>query len=276
VRFAQAWPQLLPLDGEHGGEDYVPPSLEDFDFEGLFGTDWINKPMLQLVISVILILGLMIPASRKLTVVPKKWQFAVEYVYDFVRTSIARTTIGHGYEKYTPFLVGMFMLILINNWFGEFFYFMFPTFSNIGYTMGLVLTVIVFVISSGIRQHGIKSIRMTLMPSSVPVYLAPLVIPLEFMSNYITRPLTLTVRLFGNMFAGHLGVMVFVVGGGWLISEGTSAIGFPTAIVKGAGFGAILLGMLVIGIELFIGFMQAYLFTLLTANYISQAVSEGH
>jgi F-type H+-transporting ATPase subunit a len=277
VGFAIAWPLLLPMDGESHGEEYTPPSLEDFDFPGLFGTQWVTKPMLQLVISLIVILLIFIPASRKLTIVPKKWQFAIEYVYDFVRTGIARTTIGHHYEKHVPFLASIFILVLVNNWFGEFFLFMFPTFSNIGFTMGMVLMVMICYISAGIREHGLRSFRLVLLPGGVPLWLAPLVIPLEFMSNYITRPLTLTIRLFGNMFAGHLGVMVFVVGGGWLITEGKGVdFGFPDAMIKGAGFGAIVLGILVIAIELFIGFMQAYLFTLLTANYIAAAVSEGH
>jgi F-type H+-transporting ATPase subunit a len=277
VLIAIGW--LLRPGPGHVPTEYEAPSLHDFDFHPIYTFHFgdseffdlvINKPMLQLIIAAIVILAFFIPISRKLTIIPQKWQFGVEYIYDFVRSGIARTTIGHGYEKHVPFLMGIFILVLMNNWFGEFFYFMFPTFSNIGYTMGVVLVVWVAYIGAGLGEHGLKYFRVQLLPAGVPLWLAPLVMPLEFMSAFITRPLTLTVRLFGNMFAGHLGVLVFVVGGGWLVSESTSLL------YNVAGFGSFALSLLIIAIELFIGFMQAYLFTLLSANYIASSVSHGH
>jgi F-type H+-transporting ATPase subunit a len=277
VLVAIGW--MLHPSADHVPAEYEPPSMSDFSFHEIasihFGdSDFfdfvVNKPMLQLIISALLILAFFIPVSRKLTIIPRKWQFAVEYVYDFVRSGIARSTIGPGYEKHVPFLFGVFILVLMNNWFGEFFYFMFPTFSNIGYTMGIVLVVWVAYIGAGISEHGLKYFKVQLLPAGMPLALAPLVMPLEFMSTFITRPLTLTVRLFGNMFAGHLGVLVFVVGGGWLVTESTSLM------YNIAGFGSFALSLLIIGIELFIGFMQAYLFTLLSANYIASSVSHGH
>ncbi|MDR1355517.1 MAG: F0F1 ATP synthase subunit A [Propionibacteriaceae bacterium] len=277
VLVAIGW--LLRPPAGHVPVEYESPGMHDFEFHDLavihFGNSSafdfvINKPMLQLIISGILILAFFIPISRKLTIIPKKWQFCVEYIYDFVRSGIARTSIGHNYEKHVPFLVSIFVLVLMNNWFGEFFYFMFPTFANIGYTMGVVLVVWIAYIGAGIGEHGLKYFMVQLLPGGVPLWLAPLVMPLEFMSAFITRPLTLTIRLFGNMFAGHLGVLVFVVGGGWLVSESTSLL------YNVAGFGSFALSLLIIAIELFIGFMQAYLFTLLSANYIASSVSHGH
>jgi F-type H+-transporting ATPase subunit a len=271
---------LRPAAGEKTVPfEEVEPGVHDFDFPAIWEFSFgdseffhltINKPMVQLLISAIAILVFFIIASQKLRVVPKKWQFGVEYIYDFIRSGVARDILGHGYEKHVPFLVGIFFLVLVNNWFGEFFLLMFPTWSTIGFTMGLVAVVFFYYVAAGVSEHGLKYFVVQVVPSGVPLWLYPLIVPLEILSSFVTRPITLTIRLFGNMFAGHLAVLVFVVGGGWLITESSNWL------YNYAGFGAFALGLLVIAIELFLGFMQAYLFTMLTTTYIAGAVSHGH
>jgi len=259
---------MIPMDG---GGGYTPPGLEDFKFHGLFGTDWLTKPMLQAVLAAALVLLIWALAARRLKVIPDRRQFLMEQLYGFIRNGVGRDVLGPGFRPYIGLLVGLFTYLLINNWFGELFLFMFPTMSNIGYAWGAVAMVLVSYISAGVRKHGpLGYLRHALIPASVPWYLYPLVIPVELLSNFVTRPLTLGVRLFANMFAGHLTIIVFVVGGTYLL---TQAEGW---VLNGGGVLSLLLSIVMLLFELFIGFLQAYIFTILTAQYISSSISEHH
>lgn len=257
---------MIPMEG--GG--YTAPGVQDFQFPGLFGTDWITKPMLQAVIAAIVVIVIWWLASRRLTTVPNKSQFLMEYLYGFIRNGVGRDVLGPGFRPYIGLLIGLFSYILVNNWFGELFLFMFPTMSNIGYAWGAVVMVLVIYIYAGFRTHGIGYLRKALIPEGVPWYLYPIIVPVEFLSNFITRPLTLGVRLFANMFAGHLTILVFVIGGTYLVSQADSIV-----LKVGGGF-SLLFSFVMLGFELFIGFLQAYIFTILTAQYISSSISESH
>lgn len=258
---------LVPLESE----GYTPPGVEDFYFDGGFipGWDWFNKPVVQALISVVVVLGYWLWASRRLKVVPTKGQFVAEYIYDFVRNGIARDILGHDYKRYLPYLLGLFSFILVNNLFGVFPLFMYPTFSNVGFAYGLAFLTWIIYIGAGFKKHGFGGyLKLALIPDGVPIALYPLVIPLEFLSNFITRPLTLALRLFANLFAGHLVILVFVVGGGYLISLG----GAMTA----AGSVSILFSFAVLALEIFVGCIQAFIFTVLTAQYVSSSLADEH
>jgi len=257
---------MIPMEG-----GWTQPSASDFDFGPIWqGVPWLTKPMLQLFIAAILVVAIWVIAARRLKVRPSKGQWFMEFVYDFVRNGIARDMIGPDYKRWVPLLVGLFSLIVVNNWFGEFFLLMFPTFSNIGYVYGMVAFVYLLYIFAGIQAHGPGYLRKALVPSGLPVYMYPIVIPLEFISVFVTRPLTLSIRLFANMFAGHLVVLVFVVGGSFLLTYSGKLL------YNGAGALSLIMGMIILGLELFIGFLQAYIFTMLTAQYISSSISEEH
>lgn len=256
---------LLPANG-----DFKTPGAEDFQFPGLFGIDWLNKPMLQLVIAAILVGVLWYFGSRKLQVVPSKGQWLMEYLYNFIRDGVGRDVLGPGFRPYIGLLVGIFTFVLINNWFGEFFLFMFPTFSNIGYVWGMVAFIFLVYVGSGFKQHGIGYLKKSLIPEGVPWVLWIIIVPIEFISNFITRPLTLAVRLFANMFAGHLAIMVFVLGGSFLLTYADNLV------FNAAGVLSLVFSFAMLGLELFIGFLQAYIFTILTAQYISSSISETH
>lgn len=258
--------QLVPMEGPH----FESPSVDSFRFPGLFGTTWIDKPMLLLVIATILVIGFWVIASRKLKVLPGKGQFFVESIYDFIRNGVARDMLGPEYRRWTPLLVGLFTWVLVNNWFGEFFVFMFPTFSKIGFVWGVAALVMLIYIGAGISKHGLGYFKMALVPQGVPWYLGLVIAPIEFISNFITRPLTLAVRLFANMFAGHLSVMLFVIGGAFLLQHGDKLY------VRVGGVGSLILSFAIMGLELFIGFLQAYIFTILTAQYISSSLADAH
>lgn len=258
---------LVPWEG-----GYTPPGPKDFEWFALFPglPDWVNKPFAQAVLGAILVMVLWVIASRRLKLVPGKGQFVAEYIYEFVRNGIARDILGPEYRRYLPYLLGLFSFILVNNWFGQFFFFMYPAFSNVGYAYGLALLTLVIYIAAGFHKHGIKYLRVALLPSGVPWYLWWLIIPLEFLSNFITRPITLSLRLFANLFAGHLVVMVFVVGGAFLLTYADNLF------YNFAGAVSVAFSFAILFLELFIGALQAYIFTVLTAQYVSSSISEAH
>lgn len=258
---------MIPMEG---GGGYTPPGVHDFQFEPLFGTDWVTKPMLQAVIAAVLVIAIWVWVARRLHTVPSKGQYLMEMIYDFIRDGVGRDIVGPGFRPYIGMLVGIFSYILVNNWFGELFLFMFPTMSNIGYAWGAVAMVWITYVFAGFHKHGGGYLRKALIPQGVPWYLYPIIIPVEFLSNFVTRPLTLAVRLFANMFAGHLTIIVFVVGGTYLLIQTDNII-----LKVGGGF-SLLFSLVMLLFELFIGALQAYIFTILTAQYISSSISEGH
>lgn len=260
---------MFPLETDGG---YTPPSTDDFKWGAVFegAPEWLNKPLLQAVIGALLVIVLWWWASRNLKTRPSKGQFVGEYLYEFVRNGIARDILHQDYRRFLPYLLGLFSFILVNNWFGQFFYFMYPTFSNVGYAYGLAFLSWCVYVGAGFRKFGPGFLKRALIPEGVPGYLLPLVIPLEFLATFITRPITLALRLFANLFAGHLVVMVFIVGGGYLVTVAGNTF------YNVAGVASFLFGIIVMCLELFLGALQAYIFTVLTAQYVSTSISEAH
>jgi F-type H+-transporting ATPase subunit a len=262
---------FVPLETDSDG-GYTPPGVEDFVFDGGFipGVDWVNKPLVQVLVGFAIVLVFWLVASRRLAMVPGKRQFASEFLYNFVRNSIARDIIGHGFQPYIPYLLGLFSFLLVNNLFGLFPLFMFPTFSNIGYAWALALISWIIYNAAGIRRHGATYFKNSLIPAGVPGWLLPIIIPIEALSNFIVRPLTLGLRLFGNLFAGHLVVLVFVVGGTYLLTS--SGNWFYNV----AGGVSLIFSFAIFGLELLVSTLQAYIFTVLTAQYVASATADEH
>ncbi|CAI9410401.1 F0F1 ATP synthase subunit A [Aestuariimicrobium sp. T2.26MG-19.2B] len=261
---------FLPLETAGHGGGYHAPSVEDFYFENLFGVAQVDRVIFQAVLGAVIVVALWWLAARRLRTVPTKSQFISEYLYDFVRNGIARDLLGHDYRKFLPYLLGLFSFILVNNLFGQFFLFMFPTFSRVGFAYGLALLTWLIYIGAGLKRHGLTYIKNSLLPSGVPWYLWVLIIPLEFLSNFITRPITLALRLFANLFAGHLVVSVFVVGGAFLLQYQDNLF------YNISGGVSLLFSFAILCLELFVGSLQAYIFTVLTAQYISSSLAESH
>lgn len=266
-------PFLIPMEGGESSGGYTPPSLDDFKFDALFPgwPDWINKPLIQAVIAAVIVIAIWVISSRKLKVVPSKGQFLQEYVYSFVRNGIALEVLGkHDFKRYLPYLLGLFSFILVNNVMGVFPLTMLPTFSNIGYAWGLALLTFVIYNGAGIARNGLGYFKNSLIPAGVPAPLLILIIPIEFLSNFIVRPLTLGLRLFGNMFAGHLVVLVFVVGGAYLLTEAENVV------YRLAGGVSLIFSFAIFALELLVAGLQAYVFTVLTAQYVASSVAEEH
>ncbi|MGC4939756.1 F0F1 ATP synthase subunit A [Kribbella sp. DT2] len=253
--------------------EFNPPGPEDFQLPPIFsGVEWFTKPVLVATLTVIVIVWFFWGASRKAAVVPSKLQFAGELGYNFVRNSIARDAIGSAeHMKYVPFLLGLFFFILLNNVAASIPFIQFPTFSHIGWAYAAAALSWIIYNAVGIKKKGLGGyLKHQTMPAGVPAWLMPLMIPIEFISNILVRPVSLSLRLFANMFAGHILLLVFVLGGEYMVFE-TGNI-----LLGGVGIVTFLMGLAIAALELFVQCIQAYIFVVLTAQYIGSAIADEH
>jgi len=263
-------------------EEFTPPGPGDFNLPPIGGHDTIEflgqthylgvtKPMLQLVLASVIVFVFFYMASRKRAMVPGKLQYVGEQAYGFVRNSMGRDIIGsHDFMRFVPYLFALFFFILLNNLFATIPFLQFPTLSRAGMVYGLAGMSWVIYNAVGIKKHGfVGYLKHQSVPPGVGGPILLLLVPLEFLSNIIVRPVTLALRLFANMLAGHLLLILFALGGEYLLLHGAAA-------VKPVGILAWLLFVAIAFLELLVQFLQAYVFVLLNAMYISGAISEEH
>jgi F-type H+-transporting ATPase subunit a len=257
------------------------PGPVEFFLPDFLGKHWdqsgyqavLTKSGVLLLLAAILVYAFLRGTSRNPKVVPTKGQYLGEQAYAFIRNGVGQDIIGPGeFLRWVPLLVSLFFFIIVNNLFGIVPFLTFPPFSKVSYAYGLAALVWVIYNAIGIATKGLGGyLKATCVPSGVPKLILPLLIPLEFFSNILVRPLTLSLRLFANMFAGHLLIILFSSGGAYLLLHGTGSI-----IVKPAGIVAFVIGIAIGFLEVIVATLQAYVFTLLTATYISGAVGEAH
>ena len=259
---------LVRLSAE--GEGFVPPSSNDFNLPPIFGENaYTTKPIFMVFFSVILISVFFISASRKAAIVPSKLQFAGESIYAFVRNDLARDVIGHEFMRFVPYLFTLFTFILTNNIFGIVPLLQFPAMSRVSFPY--VLAVFTFVIFHyvGIRKQGLgKYLKEIMFMPGVPKPVYILLTPIELATFFLVRPLTLSLRLFANMFAGHLLLLVFIMGGDHLL-KGVIGLKLVSPFAFAFGIGLTFF-------EFMVQCLQAYIFTLLTALYIAGALADEH
>ena len=252
------------------GEGFKPPSAVDFNLPPIFGDNqFTTKPIFLVFFSVILISLFFILASRKAAIVPSKLQFAGESVYSFVRNDLAKDVIGHEFMRFVPYLFTLFTFILVNNIFGIVPMLQFPTMSRVSFPY--VLAIITFFVFHyvGVRKQGaFKYIKEIMFMPGVPKAAYILITPLELLTFFLVRPLTLSLRLFANMFAGHLLLLVFILGGEHLL-EGVSGLKLISPF-------AFFIGIVLTFFEFMVQCLQAYIFTLLAALYIAGALADEH
>ncbi|MDH2415375.1 F0F1 ATP synthase subunit A [Nocardioides sp. CER19] len=251
-------------------ESFEPPGPNNFDLPGFFGSS-VTKPMVLIVLAAIVVFAFFYLSIRRRALVPSKLQYAGESAYGMVRNSIARDIIGgHDYRRFIPYLVTLFFFILVNNLFGSIPFLAFPTFSRASMAYALAGVSWVLYNAVGIRRHGfVGYLKLQTVPAGVQAFMLPLLVPLEFFSNILVRPVTLALRLFCNMFAGHLLLMLFATGGLYLIKE-VGGIGYI------AGPLAWVLAVAIAFLEMLVQFLQAYVFTLLNAMYLQGALADEH
>lgn len=261
---------LLAASAEGGFE---APGPADF-WQPLVGGDshWaITRPMVLAAISLVVIAVWLLLATRKLSVVPTKGQWMTEGVYSMVRNGVAKDVIGsHDFLKFVPLLFTMFLLILVNNLFGITPFLQFPTMSRIGFPAGLALVVFVVYHVVGMRSMGVGGYFGHMVPPGLPKAIVPLIFFLELVTYFFTRPVTLALRLFGNMFAGHILLLLCALGGEHLLFGDTGLGMKATGVAVYAG------GFVMTLFEGFVEFLQAYVFTLLSALYIAGSLAQDH
>ena len=195
---------------------------------------------------------------------------AVEAVYGMVRNGLGRDLIGsRDFRKFVPLLFTLFTVILLNNLFGVIPPVQFPTFSRIAFPVALVVVVYVTYHAVGIRRKGLGGYLKGLVPGGLPAGIVWYVWFLEALTAFVVQPVTLALRLFGNMFAGHIILVLFISGAEYMLFDGgigLKVVSIPTFI----------LAFVMTLFEILVEFLQAYVFTLLTANYIAAALASEH
>ena len=209
-------------------------------------------------LSAITILLFLFLGTKKKSLIPSKMQMVTEMSYSFVAKMI-NDTAGSNAKPFFPFIFTLFMFVLFCNMVGMLPY-SFTVTSHIIVTLMLATVVFVGVTIIGFIKHGIKYLELFI-PKGVPIILLPLIIVIEIIS-YLSRPVSLSVRLFANMMAGHTMLKVF---GGFVISLGLLGGWLPL------GFSVALTGL-----EILVAFLQAYVFAILTCIYLSEAINLQH
>ncbi|MEM9289253.1 MAG: F0F1 ATP synthase subunit A [Pseudomonadota bacterium] len=203
-------------------------------------------------------------AMRRADMVPGRSQSMAELLYEFV-ANMVKDNIGAGGRPFFPFIFSLFMFILIANLAGMVPY-GFTVTSHLAVTMTFAIFIFLLVVAVGFARHGLHFFSLFL-PPGTPVFLMPLIVVIEVIS-FFSRPVTLGVRLFANMTAGHILMKVFA---GFIISM--AAAGGFVAFLSWLPFVA---NVAVTALELLVAAVQAYVFALLTCVYLNDAVNLEH
>ena len=213
---------------------------------------------LFMMISALAIISVFFVGTKRKAIIPTKIQLLTELSYTLVSKMISDTA-GSKAKPYFPFIFSLFMFVLFCNMLGMLPY-SFTVTSHIIVTFALAAIIFVGVTIIGFVNHGIKYLKLFI-PSGVPLFLLPLIVIIEIIS-YLSRPVSLSVRLFANMMAGHTMLKVF---GGFVISLGIIGGWLPLSFT-----------VALTGLEILIAFLQAYVFAILTCIYLNDALNLNH
>jgi F-type H+-transporting ATPase subunit a len=236
---------------------------KDIAFKGQFYA--INKTSLLVMVSSLIILAIFVGGSRKMKLVPHGFQNVLEMTYEFVDRGITRDVIGNDAARFTPFLGSLFLFILFLNFWEVIPFIQFPPTSRFAIPLFLALMVYVIYWYLGFRHQGIKYLTGHLFPAGVPWPLYFLVTPIEFIQILLVRPFSLAVRLLANMMAGHILLTALALLTSYTLTNAPIIFLGPFALNIG-----------VTAFEILVGFLQAYIFTLLTAVYIADSLHAEH
>ena len=225
---------------------WVPMQIGDLDVS-------LTNSATFMVLTVFAISAFLILGMRRHALVPGRWQSMAELSYIFI-ANLVRDTVGTEGRPYFPFIFTVFMFVLVGNLFGMVPYgFTFTSHIIVTFTMAVIVFLGVTVIA--LIKHKLRFFTF-FMPPGVPMAMAPLLVPIEIIS-YLSRPLSLSVRLFANMLAGHTLLKVFA---GFVVTLGLFGV-FPLAFV-----------VALTALEIVIALLQAFVFTILTCLYLNDAL----
>ncbi|MEE9298782.1 MAG: F0F1 ATP synthase subunit A [Acidimicrobiia bacterium] len=237
-------------------------SIGPFDF---------TRTVVLTFLAMFIVLALLYFGFRRVRVVPSKFGLAMESVVTFVRDDVAKGTIGPEGSRYTPYLLSIFMFILVANLFELTPLINFPLTSRMAIPLMLAVTTWLIFVVVGFYKNGFRYLFDIVWPKSVPIALRWLVGLIEFVSVFLLRPLTLAVRLFANLVAGHL-MLTLLLASGWVFFAAVGDIGIRSVI----GLPWFVFGLGIFVFEFVVAVLQAYIFTLLSAVYIQTSVHPEH
>ena len=229
------------------------------------GTDiaFTNSALFK-VLTVATVCLFMLLAPRKAAIVPGRLQLSAELLYEFI-ANMLRSSAGTEGMRFFPFVFSLFAFVLVANLFGMVPYF-FTVTSHIIVTFALAMLVITVVLVYGFMRHGVKFLKL-FAPAGIPTPILFIVVPIEIVS-FLSRPVSLSVRLFGNILAGHITLKVFT---GFVVTMGAAGfLGWLGALLP------LTMGVALTALEFLVAAVQAYVFAVLTSMYLNDAVHPSH
>jgi F-type H+-transporting ATPase subunit a len=260
---AQARPPQ-PFDAP-GLEIFRPPCVAEWDVAGIHFC--VDRAVIYMFVAAGIVILLFVLAAQRPGLVPRGVRNFVETIVDFIREQIVIQVIGQDGLPWVPFLTAMFCFILVGNIFGILPGIQFPINGRIAIPAFLAALVWLLFIATGIRHQGLGYFKTALFPPGVPAGMYILLTPIEFVSTFLLRPFTLSVRLLANMMAGHLILTIFFLGTAYLLAQ---PLTIPFAIP------AFALSVGLVAFEILVAVLQAYIFTILTAVYLAGAIHPEH
>jgi F-type H+-transporting ATPase subunit a len=261
----------LPLAQREG---FHAPGVEIFEWPDIVhievaGIDLsINRVVLQMFVVVLLVWGLFYVGFRRPKLVPSGLQNVMESIVDFIHNQIVLEVIGRDGLRFLPYLTTLFVFVFFGNLGGVIPPVFFPLNGRMALPAVMAICSLLLFISVGISTQGPAYFKNALFPPGIPWPVYVLLTPIEFVSTFIVRPVTLAIRLLANMIAGHLILTVFFVATGYLLTSLNISALF--------GIGALVFSAALIAFELFVAGLQAYVFTILSAVYIAGALEPEH
>ncbi len=257
------------------GDGFQAPGIGEFYPEPVFsfsvlGVDFaITRIILGLWFATLAITVFLVLTVRKPQIVPGKLQFLGESGYSLVRDGIARDVVGPRGLPFAPFLASLFFFILANNFMSILPLAQISPMARFAFPLVLAVICWVLYIYIGIKNQGVgRYFKDILFLPGVPKPMYILVTPIEILQNFIVRPFTLAVRLFANMFAGHMLLVVFALGATYLFSRDNFSIVFGPV--------SALMVIVMTFFELLVIFLQAYVFTVLMGTYLNGSIEAEH
>jgi F-type H+-transporting ATPase subunit a len=249
----------------------IPPTEEIFHGKCIVGSGafCLNRTGILLFLVFAVLAVILIAATSRPRLVPRGLQNLVESLYDFIRRDVVLGVMGEEGERYTPYLISLFLFAFMASLIEVIPGLQFPVTARMA--LPALLAIISWLIYNyaGIRAKGfVGYFKGIMFPPGVPKPLYIIVTPIEFAAALILRPFTLAIRLFANFFAGHLLLVVAFVGTDYLLHSG--------GVVKAFFVISLLGGIVGVVLEIFIAAVQAYVFALLTAAYIRLSTAEEH
>ena len=238
-------------------ENIVPIEVGGHDFS-------FTNSSLFMVLTVVASTAFLVLSTQRRALIPGRWQSAAEMTYEYIAQTL-RDSAGNDGMRFFPLVFSLFMFVLVANLWGMFPYFFTAT-AQIIITAALAGIVILTVVIFGFWKHGFHFLRL-FVPSGVPKAILPFIVAIEVLS-FLSRPISLSIRLFANMLAGHITLKVFA---GFVVALGSAGfLGILGAVLP------LLATVALTALEFLVAALQAYVFAILTSLYLNDALHPGH